>query len=817
MGRIWSQVCIKYLSKVIFRFKKRRRDVTASRLLKKHGPEASWKRQLFSLGGAGMFFLAGAYLFLVIVLGFLGQRPPLPPILPDQRAISRVVAEFSFHYTSEIQTQTLRDDVARRTPPVYRIDYTVFGSFEQFIERLADFLIDLEETGNEFADASDREELILEFLEAEPFEIDPQSIAVLATLTPLNRARIFQQGLGVLWEIHQRGIAGASTLGADSAQWQGAEFLQIETDDGIAERVSVQRENRALLDLRIRLGELNISDDLFPPLHEILRHGISDNLTFSRESSQARLEQALAEVDPIVIYVARGETLIEPGAIMSSLEVERFNAYRQAFREQFSGANLFDNLFQQRAFLVLGIFLLALTFLQTATPGLLKDRRKIILVAVAIVVNILIVRLISMAADSEIWEAVPALASVLPYAIPIAFGALLTTILAGPQAGVVTAVTVSFLAAVMLGNDIELLIASFLSSLVGIFVCRELHARGRLLRAAVLTGITMAVFISINGLFISLDWVIILQQVSLAIAVAILSGLIILGILPLAEKLFNFTTEITLLELTDFNHPLLRRMQIEAPGTYHHSLMVANLSEKAAAEIGASPLLCRTCSLYHDIGKMVKPEYFTENQAGGYNPHLEKNPSMSALVIKAHVKEGVEMARQWKLPRVFIDVIRQHHGTTLIKYFYFEALQRQKRDPNLQLFPNPQEVDYDKVDEGTYRYDGPKPLFKESAIIFLADSVEAASRSLKKVTSQSVEELLDKIFQQRIDDRQLDDCPITFQELALIKKSFLMTLLNMLHTRIEYPSESQTKALQDATVPAEKDNSNAANPNPEPS
>jgi len=229
---------------------------------------------------------------------------------------------------------------------------------------------------------------------------------------------------------------------------------------------------------------------------------------------------------------------------------------------------------------------------------------------------------------------------------------------------------------------------------------------------------------------------------------------------------------------------------------------VANLSENAAAAIGASPLLCRVCCLFHDIGKLVKPEYFTENQRDGINPHDEKNPSMSALVIKAHVKEGVEMARKNKLPRIIMDVIRQHHGTTLIQYFYHQAQEKEKQSGSRTSFPDKmsskraREESKLKIDESTYRYDGPKPEFKESAIIFFADSVEAASRSLKKVTQPNVEELIDRIFKSRIEDGQLDNCPLTFHELDLIRKSFIYTVLNMLHARIEYPKSEAERAQE---------------------
>jgi len=221
------------------------------------------------------------------------------------------------------------------------------------------------------------------------------------------------------------------------------------------------------------------------------------------------------------------------------------------------------------------------------------------------------------------------------------------------------------------------------------------------------------------------------------------------------------------------------------------------LSENAAAEIGANPLTCRACALFHDIGKMVKPEYFTENQRDGRNPLIEQKPSMAAVIIKRHVKDGVELARKYKLPKVFVDIIRQHHGTSLIQYFYQEAINRRERS-QIPLFSD---LSAETVEENTYRYDGPKPNFVESAIVFFADSIEAASRSLKKVNAQSVGELLDRMFQSRIEDSQLDECPLTLQQIAIIKKSFSRTLLNSLHSRIAYPPEDKN-AKKEKTNPA---------------
>ena len=264
--------------------------------------------------------------------------------------------------------------------------------------------------------------------------------------------------------------------------------------------------------------------------------------------------------------------------------------------------------------------------------------------------------------------------------------------------------------------------------------------------------------------------------------------------MPLMENVFKVATDATLFELTDFNHPLLRKMQVEAPGSYHHSLMVANLSENAALAVGANPILCRASSLFHDIGKMSQPHYFTENQGDFDNPHEQKNPSMSALIIKSHVKEGIDMARDHRLPKILRDVIRQHHGTTLVKYFYHQAQEKMKQD-TLGLG----DTEGTKPDESTYRYDGPKPRFKESAIIFFADSVEAAARSLPKVTQHSIEELLENIFNDRLEDGQLDECPLTLEEVSKIKRSFVKTTLNMLHSRIEYPSDEKNNGRRKET------------------
>ncbi len=252
----------------------------------------------------------------------------------------------------------------------------------------------------------------------------------------------------------------------------------------------------------------------------------------------------------------------------------------------------------------------------------------------------------------------------------------------------------------------------------------------------------------------------------------ILSAVLMIGALPYLETTFSITSMIKLLELSNPNHYLLRRLLLEAPGTYHHSLMVGNLAEASAENIGANSLLVRVGSYYHDIGKIKRPEYFVENQRGFDNPHEKIAPALSALIITSHVKEGIELAREANLPPLIIDFIEQHHGNSLAKYFYNRALE---------------EDEDGRISEESFRYEGPRPQSKEVALVMLADSVEAAVRSLKEPTTENIKEMVDKIIKDKLDDGQLELSDLTFRDLHTISESFCTVLEGVYHKRIEYP------------------------------
>ena len=386
---------------------------------------------------------------------------------------------------------------------------------------------------------------------------------------------------------------------------------------------------------------------------------------------------------------------------------------------------------------------------------------------------------------------------------PYAFAPLVLSVLLGRNHGLYAAVFVSLWSSLLFGKiDAPLLVCGVMSGFTAVTLTLQVRRRSRLIRAGFGVGLAIWLLSLTFGLIGTIDlfaprsndWSMIGLQSAFAIANGIITATIVGGILPILEHLFQITTDISWLEASDLNHPLLRRMTIEAPGTYHHSLVVANLAEAAAEAIGANATLCRVCAYFHDIGKLVKPDYFTENMNFERNPHDDLAPTMSALIILAHVKEGVDLALKHKLNQPIIDVIQEHHGTSLVYYFYKRALQQHQDARAGGKIMNMREDDIPEVREETFRYSGPKPQTKESAIVSLADMVESASRSLEKPTPQKIEQLVNDLIALRISDKQLEECPLTLADLTTIAERFRFTLATMLHTRIAYPKH-ETKTL----------------------
>jgi putative nucleotidyltransferase with HDIG domain len=363
-----------------------------------------------------------------------------------------------------------------------------------------------------------------------------------------------------------------------------------------------------------------------------------------------------------------------------------------------------------------------------------------------------------------------------PYLVPVTIVSMLATIAYDLETGLFLTFTVAIMIGVLTGFKLDVAFVAVAAGTVAAFSVRKVRHRHEFYRSIIyLSVVYFGVVYIIESLKLTPAgdlW----RHAGLAMLNGFLSPILTIGLLPLFESTFKLTTDITLLELSDLNRPLLKRLALEASGTYHHSIMIGTLAEEAAKSINANSLLARVGSYYHDIGKMLKPEYFVENQMGAKNKHEKLAPSMSALILEAHVKEGKELAEEHGLPDCIIEFITGHHGTSVMTYFYEKEKQLKEEE----------EVNVDE-----YRYPGPKPTSKEVAIVMLADSVEAASRTLEEPTSARVRNLVKKISSAKFESGELEGCDLTLRELHLIEESFIRVLIGIFHKRIAYPEEER--------------------------
>ena len=424
--------------------------------------------------------------------------------------------------------------------------------------------------------------------------------------------------------------------------------------------------------------------------------------------------------------------------------------------------------------------LLTTGFLAVLTPSLLRDNARLLLLALIGLVTLLPSELLLHASAPGMQLSRP----MAEYLFPLAAAPLLATVLLGAPAGAAVGLWSSFGAAILAGRSLTMLVMGLVATSAACVLARNVRRRSQLIRMGLIVG--LAELLAVVALLDrpAPEFPLALAQSAACVLSGLVAAVATIVLLPSCETLFGLTTNIRLLELTDLGHPLLQRLACEAPGTYHHSLMVANLAQAAAEAIGANSLLARVAAYFHDIGKLTKPDFFTENTQLGHNPHDDLAPSMSSLLVMAHVKEGLSLALLHRLPPPVLDIIQQHHGSGLVAFFHHKAGQQlQAEQQNASQGAGRRKA----VDESHYRYTGPKPATRESGIIALADAIEAASRSLEKPTPAHLRDLVDHIVDIRFEDGQLDQCELTLAELTRVKRAFVSCLTNMLHHRVAYP------------------------------
>jgi len=488
---------------------------------------------------------------------------------------------------------------------------------------------------------------------------------------------------------------------------------------------------------------------------------LAPSLVRSDELTRELREKAAAEVPLFVKEVKKGTVIVREGEIITRAIAVELEEEQRAFT---SSLTLLDKMRIVGGHVVFALALVVLTgvYMRFFGDEIGLSRGKMFLYFVFLMFFLAVGRVMA-------FFGIPA------NAVPIVFIGMVTAIVVNIRFAVMMVFVFSLVVGYIFRVNVDYSVAVFSSGLASVFFCSHLRRRMKILEGGCIAGlVNVAVLYGITfsrSLALSPSWMMGVAGFTSAMG----SSVVLIGVLPLVEYIFDTATDIRLLELSDQGHPLLRNLFLLAPGTYTHSLAVGNLAESAAEAVGADTLLARVASYYHDIGKIFKPEYYIENQTPGRNKHDNLKPSLSSLIISSHTRDGVELGREYNLPRPILDIIAQHHGTSKIVFFLQKA----------QTLAENGEV----PDEAYFRYPGPKPSTREAGIVMLADAIEAASRTLSNPSPQSLRKMVERIIQAKLDDHQLDETPLTMVELARVREAFISVLYSIFHSRIEYPEE----------------------------
>ncbi len=501
-------------------------------------------------------------------------------------------------------------------------------------------------------------------------------------------------------------------------------------------------------------------DDNFTLVEDIFTALLFPNIVIDQEATENKEAEILAGLEPVTITINSGELIVQEGQEIGSQEL--------SFLEEFSISRGEISWFKITGvtFYFLILTLVIFYYLIYYQPEIWRENNQVFLLESLLIILFFIAFILN---RFQI--------DVLAYLAPVAMVSILATVLINTAAAVAVTIYISLLLPILFTGDFLLAASYFIAGMAGIFSVAEVSQRSDLVKAGFNVSGTMALTIIVlnflNPAQLLLDYLVL---AGLGLANGILVAVLANGLLPYLENGFDLTSAVKLLELSNPSNPLLKRLLVEAPGTYHHSVLVGNLAETAADQIGADSLLARVGAYYHDIGKLKRPFFFSDNQFGDENPHNKIKPNLSSLIIKSHVKDGIELAEKHKLPQEIIDIIAQHQGTSLISYFYQQAKESETRS---------------NISETDFRYEGPKPQSKEAALIMLADVCEAAVRSknFNKSNHSRIESVVKGLIREKLIDNELDESNLTLQELNIIGDSFSRVLTGIYHQRVDYPDD----------------------------
>src|SRR3989339_108213 len=540
-------------------------------------------------------------------------------------------------------------------------------------------------------------------------------------------------------------------------------FAFIELDEGRKSAASYCRDVAVEVSASDRWLVCDLTQLLLVP-------NVSPNWAETHERQQARLQ----ELKPVYFKVKRGEMLVWEGERITPLHLVKLEAQTKIYPRS-RGVLMFLGLFFCLAVLLGVSYQLARITLRRFSPRLLD----LIFVAALLLASTVMNKGLLVLGDN-LSRSLPLVSHNLVYILPLGLAAILAAMFLGLETGVGVACLSATFAALALDKPFPLFIYFVIAGLMGVWGVKNCRRRSALIQTGlIISAANMVLVASFKLLEFPFTGNDLLIGAVFALGGGVLTGILALGLTPIMESLFSYSSNIRLLELLNLDQPVLKDLMLIAPGTYHHSMVVGQMVEAAAETIGANPMLAKAAAFYHDIGKIKKPNYFVENQTSGENKHEKLAPSMSSLILISHVKDGVDLARKHRLGEDIADIIRQHHGTNLINYFFHKA-KTQAAKPN-------------QVKMEDYRYPGPRPQTKEAGLVLLADQVEAASRTLTDPTPARIQGMVQKIINNVFADGQLDECELTLKDLHHIARSFNKILSGIFHQRIQYPQAIDKK------------------------
>ncbi|MGN0779520.1 MAG: HD family phosphohydrolase [Aristaeellaceae bacterium] len=571
-------------------------------------------------------------------------------------------------------------------------------------------------------------------------------------------------------------------------RYQAITLMRSETDDYNDMVSSVTLAVKNTLNTTIREGQVNqsiqtilqivgykVEISLYQNIVPIvLRSCIQPNMVIEETATAEARQKAMDAVEP-VMYL-QGQNIVREGERVSANQIAMLTSLGLLESDQYD-----YSIYAGAALVVAAVMMTLALLLRLLAPELLHDVRRLSVVTLVMVVNeglaVLMMKLVNV------------------YLAPVAMGAMLLTGLLGAPAGIAGTISMSLLTSGLVAASntafstemVLLLLCGIVGGIVSATFLRNKPQRFRMVLCGLIVAPVNLLLIAATGLMTSNDLPTVLNNAAWSMGSGVLSALLAAGFQSVFEAVFNLATPSKLLELANPNHPLLRRLLLEAPGTYHHAIIVANLAEAAAEKIGANPYLARTAAYFHDVGKLKRPLYFKENQMGE-NPHDRTDPYVSAAILTTHTRDGVQLAQKYHLPPEIQRIIAEHHGDTPVMYFYHKALQQSDGKP---------------VDIADFRYDGPRPCTKESAIIMLADTIEAAVRSMPDPTPQAIERFIEKLVRGKLEDGQLSNSPLTLRDIDGICEAFATVLNGVFHERIEYPNMTIPERTEQPAKPAE--------------